>query len=76
MFIMKITKKCVQVGVAVFFAALTSEVFAGFGDPWWLLYKVTDSQFIYRKGPYDSQFSCEGDRLSLSMNQQFISCVQ
>jgi hypothetical protein len=72
----KIKKTHILGAAAVFFSALTPEVFAGFGDPWWLLYKVSDGQMIYRKGPYDSKFSCEGDRLSLDMNHRFIACIQ
>ena len=55
---------------------LSGSAVAGPLDPWWMLYKVKGGDIIFRKGPYNGKYACEGDKYSLSYNHEFIRCAQ
>ena len=55
---------------------LSGSAVAGPLDPWWMLYKVKGGDIIFRKGPYNGKYACEGDKYSLSYNHEVIRCAQ
>ena len=50
---------------------------AGYGDPWYLLYKADrNSRLIHTKGPYDSRYACMAGKWDLPFQAVFIGCEQ
>ncbi len=50
--------------------------YAGIGDPWYLMYKVSGGTLMQRMGPYGSQVECMSARLDLPLGAQFLGCAQ
>lgn len=61
---------------AIVLLALSSRSFAGIGDPWFLMYKVSGGSIVQVMGPYSSQFECMGARFQLPIGAQFLGCAQ
>ena len=54
-----------------------SHSFAGFGDPWFLAYRVSGGTLTQYLGPYDSKLDCQSSKLTdLPMFAKYLGCYQ
>lgn len=59
-----------------FMMLFSLQSFAGIGDPWYLLYKVSGGTIVKTMGPYSSQLECFSAKLNLPLGAQFVGCEQ
>lgn len=49
---------------------------AAYGDPWYLMYKVSGGSLVQTMGPYSSKLECLSAKLNMPMGATFLGCAQ